>query len=205
MAADAPTLNPRTMAVTYAYLILAKSLSNTCGAMRTTRWRNFARLSTFNCRSCRRASQWFGRNGLFDDNPLHALSVGGGAAVQRSSIKSALPENRCSHLRICNYSISGEEISLLKTDASITSKWKFLENSNLSEQSTDKINSSDETSDGSTDLIRNILVCGDGDLSYSAEIAPVLDMLGIQLFASVLEDQVTHNQGMILYTYLLSS
>jgi hypothetical protein len=45
-------------------------------------------------------------------------------------------------------------------------------------------------------IIRNILVCGDGDLSYSAEIAPELDMLGIQLYATVLEDEATHNKGM---------
>lgn len=44
--------------------------------------------------------------------------------------------------------------------------------------------------------IRNILVCGDGDLSYSAEISTELDALGIELYATVLEDEETHNKGM---------
>jgi len=45
--------------------------------------------------------------------------------------------------------------------------------------------------------IRNILVCGDGDLSYSAEISSELDTLGIELYATVLEDEETHNKGML--------
>ena len=47
-------------------------------------------------------------------------------------------------------------------------------------------------------MIQNILVCGDGDLSFSADIAAELDSLGIQLFATVLEDEETHNKGMLL-------
>eukprot|EP00956_Cyclotella_meneghiniana_P023456 scaffold45691_cov74-Cyclotella_meneghiniana.AAC.5 len=43
-------------------------------------------------------------------------------------------------------------------------------------------------------MIQNILVCGDGDLSFSADIAAELDSLGIQLFATVLEDEETHNK-----------
>ena len=49
------------------------------------------------------------------------------------------------------------------------------------------------------DLISNILVCGDGDLSFSAEIASELDALGIDLYASVLEDESTHNTGAKFY------
>lgn len=45
------------------------------------------------------------------------------------------------------------------------------------------------------EIISNILVCGDGDLSFSAEIASELDALGIDLYASVLEDESTHNTG----------
>jgi hypothetical protein len=45
------------------------------------------------------------------------------------------------------------------------------------------------------ELISNILVCGDGDLSFSAEIASELDALGIDLYASVLEDESAHNTG----------
>lgn len=44
-------------------------------------------------------------------------------------------------------------------------------------------------------VIRNILVCGDGDLSYSAEIARELDESGIDLYATVLEEEDVHNQG----------
>ena len=47
-------------------------------------------------------------------------------------------------------------------------------------------------------MIHNILVCGDGYLSYSAKIAYELDNLGIELFATVLEDENTHNHGMLL-------
>jgi len=42
--------------------------------------------------------------------------------------------------------------------------------------------------------ISNILVCGDGDLSYSASIATHCSNLGISLTASVLEDEATHNR-----------
>lgn len=45
--------------------------------------------------------------------------------------------------------------------------------------------------------IRNILVCGDGDLSFSAGIAAELEILDIKLFATVLEDENTHNKGMV--------
>ena len=55
-------------------------------------------------------------------------------------------------------------------------------------------NNAEEPKD-SDDTIRRILVCGDGDLSYSAEIASELDALGIELYATVLEDEATHNNG----------
>ena len=41
--------------------------------------------------------------------------------------------------------------------------------------------------------IQSLLVCGDGDLSYSASIAPQLAELEISLTATVLEDQDTHH------------
>lgn len=53
----------------------------------------------------------------------------------------------------------------------------------------------DQTTVEKDDTIRHILVCGDGDLSYSAEIASELDALGIELYATVLEDEATHNKG----------
>mmetsp|Transcript_24432 Transcript_24432/g.58957 ORF Transcript_24432/g.58957 Transcript_24432/m.58957 type:complete len:241 (+) Transcript_24432:56-778(+) len=52
------------------------------------------------------------------------------------------------------------------------------------------------------DIIRKILVCGDGDLSYCAEIAAELDQLGIELYATVLEEEDIHNQ---VYKYSRSN
>jgi hypothetical protein len=63
------------------------------------------------------------------------------------------------------------------------SKWAFLPRKK-----------EDGTSNESK-LIENILVCGDGDLSFSADIASELESLNITLFATVLEDEMTHNQG----------
>jgi hypothetical protein len=64
------------------------------------------------------------------------------------------------------------------------SKWAFLPRKK------------DGTSNKSN-LIENVLVCGDGDLSFSADIASELESLNITLFATVLEDEATHNQGEI--------
>ena len=43
--------------------------------------------------------------------------------------------------------------------------------------------------------ISNLLVCGDGDLSYSASIANQLASLNVSLTATVLENNEKHNQG----------
>jgi len=43
-------------------------------------------------------------------------------------------------------------------------------------------------------MISNMLVCGDGDLSYSASIAPILQKMGIHLTATVLESQEDHER-----------
>jgi len=50
--------------------------------------------------------------------------------------------------------------------------------------------------DDSGSFIKNILVCGDGDLSYTANVAKELSDVneGIKLFATVLEDEETHNK-----------
>jgi hypothetical protein len=53
----------------------------------------------------------------------------------------------------------------------------------------------DDDDDNNRSLISNLLVCGDGDLSYSASIAPHLSQLGIHFIASVLEEQSMHNEG----------
>lgn len=60
--------------------------------------------------------------------------------------------------------------------------WEFISSSTTN---------NDNYSLGSRRRIRNILVCGDGDLSYSATIAPNLD--NIQLVATVLETEEIHN------------
>lgn len=39
------------------------------------------------------------------------------------------------------------------------------------------------------------LVCGDGDLSFSSALAPVLDQANVSLVATVLEEEETHNRG----------
>jgi len=72
----------------------------------------------------------------------------------------------------------------------VSKKWRFVLAKHVEENK-------DETPVEIDATIRNILVCGDGDLSYSAEIAPELDTLGIELYATVLEDEETHNKGML--------
>ncbi len=79
-----------------------------------------------------------------------------------------------------------EDTNLNQIDAS--KKWNFVLADKIEEHK-------DETPDENDAAIRNILVCGDGDLSFSAEIAPELDTLGIELYATVLEDESTHNTG----------
>lgn len=70
-------------------------------------------------------------------------------------------------------------------ESAIASKWKFISDD-------DNTSASPRQRDS---LIKNILVCGDGDLSYCAEIAPELERLGIELFATVLEEEDIHNRG----------
>lgn len=57
-----------------------------------------------------------------------------------------------------------------------------------------------EQQPGTAPTISNLLVCGDGDLSYSASIAPTLHRLGIQMISTVLETKESHCQ-----TYSLSN
>lgn len=49
--------------------------------------------------------------------------------------------------------------------------------------------------DTNTHDASNVLVCGDGDLSYSAWLAPQLAEAGVTLTATVLETQDVHNKG----------
>jgi len=72
-----------------------------------------------------------------------------------------------------------------------SNKWSFVLANNVEDHQDQPTAEKDAT-------IHNILVCGDGDLSYSAEIASELDTLGIELYATVLEDEATHNKGMQL-------
>lgn len=71
----------------------------------------------------------------------------------------------------------------------IAKKWRFA----LAEKEDHHHHGRED--DAEIEIISNILVCGDGDLSFSAEIASELDALGIDLYASVLEDESTHNTG----------
>jgi hypothetical protein len=60
--------------------------------------------------------------------------------------------------------------------------------------SSDNVNESEaEHWDG----VSNMLVCGDGDLSYSACLAPQLAEAGVSLTATVLEDKETHHIGVL--------
>lgn len=94
------------------------------------------------------------------------------------------------HQRYSTKSLSSsnllEDTNYNQIDAS--KKWSFALANN--------VEAKDQTAVENDDTIRNILVCGDGDLSYSAEIASELDTLGIELYATVLEDEETHNKGM---------
>ena len=64
-----------------------------------------------------------------------------------------------------------------------TCKWEF----------THPNSGKDETT--SNKRIRNLLVCGDGDLSYAAAVSSELKGLGIELVATVLEEEDVHNEG----------
>ena len=64
-----------------------------------------------------------------------------------------------------------------KSSEEESSKWEFHDDNNRS-----------------SNLIRNILVVGDGDLSYSSEIASELNQLSINLYATVLEAEDVHKQ-----------
>ena len=68
---------------------------------------------------------------------------------------------------------------------STASKWKFISNDQQEYNATNN------------NCIKNILVCGDGDLSYCAEIAPELQKMGVELYATVLEEEDIHNKGTI--------
>ena len=76
--------------------------------------------------------------------------------------------------------------STFSTSSDDVSKWEFISSSPDDDQQ-------QQQQQVTNNLIRNILVVGDGDLSYSAEISPELQQAGINLYATVLEDESTHN------------
>ena len=78
--------------------------------------------------------------------------------------------------------------------ATVASKWEFTATS--TESSSDQQQRQRDAENNN--FIQNILVCGDGDLSYSAEIANQLSDMGIELYATVLEVEDVHNEGMLL-------
>ena len=71
------------------------------------------------------------------------------------------------------------------------SKWKFISSAIEHDNSISSPNQDNTTNN----FIKNILVCGDGDLSYCAEIAQELKSLDIELYATVLEAEAVHNNG----------
>ncbi len=105
---------------------------------------------------------------------------------------------RCHHRHIINRRFKQYSTSLVTSlynskllheinHNDIAKKWRFA----LAEKEDHHHHGSEDDAE----IISNILVCGDGDLSFSAEIASELDALGIDLYASVLEDESTHNTG----------
>lgn len=76
-------------------------------------------------------------------------------------------------------------------ESTIASEWKFVSTANDHDHST----SSPDQEHPPNTFIKNILVCGDGDLSYCASIAPELERLNIELYATVLEVEEHHNRG----------
>ena len=109
-------------------------------------------------------------------------------SAHHSSSASSFSQNRHIHHGHQRYITTSLPSSKLLDDTSCnqidaSKKWSFA-----------LANNAEEPKD-SDDTIRRILVCGDGDLSYSAEIASELDALGIELYATVLEDEATHNKG----------
>ena len=81
--------------------------------------------------------------------------------------------------------------------ATVASKWEFTETS--TDTSSDQHQRQRDAKNNN--FIQNILVCGDGDLSYSAEIAHELSDMGIKLYATVLEGEDDHNKGMYVPLY----
>ncbi len=75
------------------------------------------------------------------------------------------------------------------TELSSRSEFKSKIFSTTSETFIDKENWKNQASEN---FISNILVCGDGDLSFSAEIAASLNECSVKLIATVLEDEKTH-------------
>ena len=69
-----------------------------------------------------------------------------------------------------------------------------IDHNNESEAGSDKSTQTVWNSIKSKKPISNLLVCGDGDLSFCASIAATLDQSNISLTATVLEDQKTHRE-----------
>lgn len=50
---------------------------------------------------------------------------------------------------------------------------------------------------------RTLLVCGDGDLSFSSSVSKKLAEEGVHLTATVLETKENHRQGKLVFVLLL--
>lgn len=183
-------LYPHIMAATYAYFLVTKCFSNSfctaIGVASTTQTRHISKLSAFQQRSLIVAPHKVNTNLL------------GGYCQPRWATTVATHRlfygNGRRRVTICNHSTAAAIEDILEPDTTkIASRWKFIPQDDETIENDAAAVEPRETNDN---LIRNILVCGDGDLSFSAEIASELDELGIQLYATVLEDEETHNTGL---------
>jgi len=171
------------MAITYAYYLATKYLSKACYARNLTSQRSrISVLSAFHS-----SQRCIGYSTSSKSGDLECSN-----RFWKNHHKSGVQQRVCSndaHTQSTRRYFSelasntGKYQSI--NNESIISKWKFLQQSEY-----DLTNRSE---DGGSNMIENILVCGDGDLSFSAEISSELDMLGITLYATVLEDEETHN------------
>ena len=78
------------------------------------------------------------------------------------------------------------------SSSKVESVVSFRSNGQICHSNSRQIEQENWKNKGCQTCISNLLMCGDGDLSFSAEIAEPLSQCNIQLVATVLEDEKTH-------------